>query len=228
MTREEMIEDIKISLGSPVIELENESILGQIVDKAFKEVKRYITETRYVTIPYSRGPIDTSGCNINTIVQIFRTSNPNRVTDFTDIYSLSTINAAYTSTTNVLLSDYFYRTQMHQLKSTITTDLDFTYDKENNKLYVNTFYPTPVKLTLAFIPDFHDVSEVREQYWINLINRLALAFAKINLGRIRGKYELSSSLYKLDADTMLSEGISERDAVRTTLDDNSDLVFPID
>ena len=229
MTREEMIAEIKIDLGAPVIELENESMLGDIVDLSFREVKRYITETYYCTLPYQHGIIDTSGCKINTIVQVFRAKNPSRVLDdLTGIYSVTTLNAAYTSSTNVLLSDYFYRTQLHQLKSTISTDLDFTYDKEEEKLYVNTFYPKPVKLTLAYIPEFEDVSEVREQYWINLIKRLALANAKITLGRIRGKYELSSSLYKLDGSQILSEGIAERDEVRRLLDENSDLVFPID
>lgn len=224
-----MIAEIKINLGAPIVEVEIESMLGDIVDLSFREVKRYITETYYCTLPYQRGVIDTSGCKINTIVQVFRAKNPSRVLDdLTGIYSVTTLNSAYTSSTNVLLSDYFYRTQLHQLKSTITTDLDFTYDKEEEKLYVNTFYPKPIKLTLAYIPEFEDVSEVREQYWINLIKRLALANAKITLGRVRGKYELSSSLYKLDSAQMLSEGIAERDEVRRLLDDNSDLVFPID
>lgn len=229
MTRDEYIADIKLSLGAPIVAVEVEELLGQLVDKAFREVRRYVTETRFITIPYANC-IDLKGCEaeIDTVVQIFRTANPSRVGDFTDIYSLSTLNTANTSQVNLLLSDYLYRTQVNQLKSTITTDLDFTYDKEDKKLYINTFYPRPTKVTLAYIPVFKDVSEIKEGYWVNFIQRLSLAFAKETLGRVRGKYELSSSLYKLDGGQLLQEGISERDAVRQELNENSDIVFPID
>ena len=229
MTREEYIEDIKLSLGAPVIDIEIESTLGLLVDKAFREVKPHITETRFVTVPYdNNSPIDTKPYDISAIVQIFRTSNPSRVADITDVYALSTLNIANSTSSNLLLSDYMYRTQMNQLKSSISTDLDFTFDKEDQKLYINTFYPPPQALTLVYIPEFRDVSEVKEQFWINYIQRLSLAFSKEALGRVRSKYELSRSLYKLDGGDLVSEGITERDAIRQELSDNSDLVFPID
>lgn len=228
MTREEYIEDIQISLGSPVVDIEIESIIGKLVDKAFREVKRYITETRFVTVPYSSRGIDVKSYDIDTVIQILRTENPARTVDFTDIYSLSTVNTGNASSVNLLLSDYLYRTQMTQIKNTISTDLDFTFDKVNNMLYVNAVYPLPQYITLVYVPDFKDVSRVTESYWITYIQRLSLAFVKEALGRVRGKYELSSSLYKLDGPQLLAEGIAERDAIRQELNENSDIVFPID
>lgn len=228
MTREEYIEDIKTTLGAPVVELATESIIGNQVDKAFREISRFITETRFKTVSYSKGPIDTSDLGINSVIQLFRTSNPSRVADISDIYSLSTINTAGTSSVNLLLSDYLYRTQLNQLKSTMSTDLDFTFDKDEQKLYVATFYPIPQALTIVYIPEFRDVSEVTERYWVTLILRLALAFTKEAEGRVRSKYKLSSSLYTLDGDQLVSEGITERDAVRQELSDNNDIAFPMD
>lgn len=228
MTREEYIEDIKISLGAPVVNIEIEEILGKLVDKAFREVRRYVTETHFVTVPYSTTGIDVSKYHIDTVEYIFRTQNPARTTDFTDIYTLSTINTGNSSPVNLLLSDYLYRTQMTQIKNTISTDLDYTYDKAAQKLYINTVYPIPQSLTIVYIPEFKDVSDIKENYWINYVQRLSLAFAKETLGRVRGKYDLSSSLYKLDGSTLLQEGISERDTVRQELNENSDIAFPID
>lgn len=229
MIRDEYIDDVKTSLGAPVVDIELEdNTIGKIVDKAFREVSRYITETRFITIPYSTTGIDVSKYKINSVVQIFRTANPAGNHNLTDVYSLSAMSSSGSSSTNLLLSDYTYRTQMSQLKSTITTDLDFTFDKEDQKLYINTYYPRPQKVTLAYIPEFKDVSEVREQYWVNFILRLALALTKESLGRIRSKYELSSSLYKLDGNQLVAEGIAERDAIRQELNENSDIVFPID
>lgn len=229
MTREEVISYVKKRLGAPVVDTDlTDDQLGGLVDEAFNEVKRYITETRFVTIPYSNR-ISTKDCNINTVTQIFRTRNPSRVSNYlTDIYSISTISNANTSLSNLLLSDYLYRTQVTQLKSTITTDLDFTFDKEAEQLYVSTYFPTPQEITLVYIPEFHDVSEVFEQYWINYITRMSLAYCKEAVGRVRSKYELSSSLYKLDGGNLISEGLSEQDAIRSELNENSDICLPID
>lgn len=228
MTRDEYIEDIKISLGAPVVDVEIESLLGKLVDKAFREVKRFIVDTCFVTLPYSSTGIDVRKYKIESVIQIFRTSNPARTSNITEVYTLSNIGLGNTNQVNLLLSDYLYRTQMTQLKNTISTDLDFTFDKEAQVLYINAVYPKPQYVTLAYSPELKDVSEVKEQYWENYIQRLSLAFAKETLGRVRGKYDLSSSLYKLDGPQLLSEGISERDAVRQELEENSDLAFPID
>lgn len=234
MTREEFVEDVKLSLGYPVVDIElDDSLIGKTVDRAFREVKRYITETRFVTIPYSTTGIDVSKYRINSIIQIFRTQNPAGNNYLTDVFSFgasasSSVQSGSTGLSDLLLSDYTYRTQVNQLKSTIETDLDFTFDKHDQKLYINAYHPRPSKVTLAYIPEFKDVSEVMEQYWINYIQRMALALTKEALGRVRSKYELSSSLYKLDGNQLISEGISERDAIRQELDENSDIVFPID
>lgn len=226
MLREEYIEDVKISLGAPVVDIEVEQIIGKLVDKAFREVSRYIVETKFLTLPYTTNGIDLTKYHVDSIIQIFRTRNPNRVADFSDIYALSSVYNANTTSTNLLMSDYLYRTQLHQLKSSMSTDLDFTYDKPI--LHVATFYPKPDMITIAYIPEFKDVSDVKEQFWINYIQRLALAFTKESLGRVRGKYKLTSSLYTLDGDTLVSEGITERDAIRAELNDLSDVVFPMD
>lgn len=228
MTREEYIEDVKISLGAPIVDIEIEELLGKLVDKAFREVRKYITETRFVTVPYSTQGIDVRKYGIDTIVQVLRTQNSTRAKDLADVYTLSAANIGSNSPSSLLLSDYSARVRVTQVKNTMSTDLDHTYDAETQMLYVNANYPIPSSITLVYVPKFKDVSDVTEDHWISYIQRLSLAFAKESLGRVRGKYDLSSSLYKLDGDQLLSEGIAERDAVRQELKDDSDIVFPMD
>ena len=145
MTREEFVEDVKLSLGYPVVDIElDDSLIGKTVDRAFREVKRYITETRFVTIPYSTTGIDVSKYRINSIIQIFRTQNPAGNNYLTDVFSFgasasSSVQSGSTGLSDLLLSDYTYRTQINQLKSTIETDLDFTFDKHDQKLYINAY-----------------------------------------------------------------------------------------
>jgi len=231
MLREDYIEDIKLSLGAPIVEVEIEDYIGKQVDRAFREISRYIVATRYATIPYARC-IDTSEINnqIDSVVMVLRTTNPTMTTDLEDAFSLSMYSAGGITdgASTGLLNNITTRLQVHQLKSTLRTDMDFTYDSAGHKLYVSAFYPYPSKVTVVYTTKFITVNEVEEQYWVNYIERLALAFCKEALGRIRGKYDLSSSLYKLDGDTLLSEGIAERDAIRAELTENSDVVYPID
>lgn len=230
MTREEYIDDIKISLGAPIVDIEIETILGKLVDKAFREISRYIVKSSYITVPYKRrGGIDLKGMGVDSIIQIFRTANPGMVYDPTDVFSMSALasNNGISAGASIL-NDYGYRTQLNQLKATISTDLDFTYDPDTETLYVNTFFPSPTKLTLVYNPKFKGVEEIKEQYWVNYIQRLSLAFAKETLGQVRGKYELTSSLYKLNGSEIVAQGIQERDQIREELNTNSDLCFPID
>lgn len=228
MTREEYIEDIKISLGAPIVDVEIEEILGKLVDKAFREIRPTIEEIRYETVPYSPTGIDVRQYQIDTIIMVLRTQSPTRISSLTDVFALSALNIGNNSPQGLLLSDYTARLQISQIKNTISTDRDWTYDSADEKLYINMNYPVPPQVTLVYLPKLKDVSDVRDDYWIKYIQRLSLAFAKESLGRVRGKYKLSSSLYDLDGDQLVAEGIAERDAVRQELKEDNDLAFPID
>nr|DAR14974.1 MAG TPA: hypothetical protein [Caudoviricetes sp.] len=46
----------------------------------------------------------------------------------------------------------------------------------------------PEKVTIEYIPRFNDVSEIKSDYWVDNLMRLAIANAKITVGRIRTRY----------------------------------------
>jgi hypothetical protein len=83
-------------------------------------------------------------------------------------------------------------------------------------------------ITIQYIPDYKDVEEITEVFWVDFILKLATAYAKQILGRIRSKYTLNSSTYTLDGATLLSEANTEIQELQTYLRDNVDLAFPID
>ena len=58
--------------------------------------------------------------------------------------------------------------------------------------------------------------------------RLSLAYAKINLGRIRSKYTLNNATYNLDGQQLLAEGAKEVEDLRNYLNQNLDLMLPLD
>ena len=64
MDRQAYIDEIKFTLsGGGILELElSDDALGRVLDKAFREVQRYIDTTKIITIPY-KPCIDFTDCN---------------------------------------------------------------------------------------------------------------------------------------------------------------------
>ena len=97
------------------------------------------------------------------------------------------------------------------------------YGEVEEKLYLYAQYPLPTSITIQYIPEFKDVSEVYTPYWISYLKRLSVAYTKETEGRIRSKYTLNSGTYNLDGNTLLSEAASELQQIRTELNENINL-----
>ena len=53
MELQDYIDEIKLELTGGILELElSDEMIGKIVNKAFREVQRYIDTPEYITIPY--------------------------------------------------------------------------------------------------------------------------------------------------------------------------------
>lgn len=226
MTSTEIKEYILRRLGDPVVDVEVSDLIDDIVNDAFIEVKHYITTTRIITVPFSGSSIDLTDYKVDTVMAIYR---PDRYTNQInpDDVMFSQINLGrrwvsgqpfYYGMAQSMLID--------QLKNTMNKDLDFRYEKP--KLYLSLTKPQPTSITIEYIYNYESVDEVEEVYWTNLIRRLALALTKESLGRARGKYRLQNAPYEMDGDTLLNEANQELSEIRSKLDENSDVMFPLD
>lgn len=61
-----------------------------------------------------------------------------------------------------------------------------------------------------------------------MLIKLAVALAKVTVGRIRSRYTQSNALWTQDGEALLAEGNAELEALRQHMMENSQLVFPID
>lgn len=177
-----------------------------------------------MTVPYST-VIDLTDKKVANVIYIMRghnTSGPGGFQDIMYIYSRQSALNTYT------LTDYARYLLAQQNKSALATDLDFHFDKANEKLYVYAQQALPTTVTLVYTPDYPSVDEITEPFWQDLIRRLALALTKEAIGRVRSKYDLSSSTYKLDGNTLLQEAKAEQEEIRAYLVGNSDMLLPID
>jgi hypothetical protein len=229
MKREQYIQDIILQLGGQgvKIELMENDQISKLLDLSLSELQAYINITKLATLQYAPC-IDLSECAVQTVQQVFRTDSYNDTgsNELLDAIYLSFSALKGWSTDSMSQYRSYLRTQ--QIKNTLKTDLSFRWDEMEKKLYVSANYPMPNRITIQYIPLFKDVEEINSTYWEDKLRRLALAHCKIVLGRIRGKYTLSNAPYTLDADTLLEEGNNELKDIRDQLQNNNDLVLPID
>ena len=234
MTLAEYTDEIMFSLGGigdNSVEIEiGESGIVRCINRAFREVKQYVTTPAYMTLPFGARE-NGIGCTINlkdkdvySVINVMRPDSYNSLSMNTlDVFGL---NLTYSALTN--MDAYANRMLRLQQLNTISNDLDFIWDAHTKELSVTMNPPFTNAITIQYIPDYKDVEEITEVFWMDIILRLATAYAKQAIGRIRSKYTLNSSAYSLDGETLLQEANTEIQEIRTFLTTNDDLVFPID
>ena len=106
---------------------------------------------------------------------------------------------------------------MSQVRNTLSTDFQWRHDVNNNVLYCTHRDPRPATITVRYVPDYQDVSEIVSNTWIDYLVRMSIANMKIALGRARSKYKIESSNVSLDGETLLSEANDELTKIREEL-----------
>lgn len=113
-------------------------------------------------------------------------------------------------------------------QSVAGTNLDFREDKIHNKLYINYTTSIPSYITLEYVPRIQTVEDVVGDYWVDILKRLSLSYAKIAVGRARTRFVQNGALWSDDGATILQEGLSELQALRERLQTNADFLYPVD
>lgn len=214
-----IVQYIECQLGAQVLELElKPEDIKLIVEQAFEEVVHYMTDIYSVTVPYAQC-IDLSKYNIDSVESVWRASD----SILSGIpYMIPAMN--YSNVTGLFdISTYANALQTKRNLSLLSTDMDFVWDKPNNKLFVTANPNIPAYVTVNFKPEYFSVEDIREQHWETQVRKLALGMTKVVLGRIRSKYTSNSAKFQLDGQTLLAEGNAEIQAVRQFLDENKDV-----
>lgn len=251
MVIEDYVKQIKLMLGSPVLEIEIEGKLKDVVKLAFNELKLYIDTPHYDTLKvqvndenmYKSG-YDVSEFHVRAVLFVSRgTISLISANDSSDALLWSplsiTLNQNWNYSYNYgyskspysqlnLLKGYTTSQLYQQLRNSLQQDLDFTFDAYNQKLYLYQQIPNSEQITIVYNKEYMDVDEIKDPFWSNLLFRLSLAYAKQILGRIRGKYRMASAPYELDADTLLSEASEELGEIRQFLTENNNVFIPRD
>ena len=238
MTEQEIIDNIKLELTGGVLTLEiPDETLKKVIDRTLQEIQRYIDTTEIMTVPFSNC-INLNGSPVSSVTKVYRVEG--YVGDTAGGHQQSLMDPMYAQTwmaftnggTMYNLNDYLlnfaaYNTML-QIRNTTSTDMSFKQDHQAGKLYINTGFDKPLAVTIEYVPIFKSVEQIKSDYWLDVIQRLALARTKVILGRIRTRYKANSSLWEQDGETMLAEGQEELKDLQEKLRINSQIIYPID
>lgn len=227
--------EVQLKLTGGILELElNEDTLNKIINASLREIQRYICSTKIITIPFERCIQMNKYDKVSSVSRVYRAS----YIGSTD--SISSTDPMYVAQWQLLggggniqnyqnyMYDYMAWNTMSQIRNTTSTDLIFRYDKSTSNLYINIASNQPDVITVEYVPDYQDVSDITSDYWIDVLVRYSVATAKILVGRIRSRYTQSNALWTNDGAQLLEEGTAELNLLRETMERNSQLVYPID
>ena len=238
MEKKDFIQALKLQLTGGVLNSEiSDETYGQAIDLSLKEINQYYNDTELQTIPAGSSCIDLSKYPlINNVVNVYRTQaagfgGSSDVDSSVDPVYMSQLQM-YNFGSGSYSTDWIYRlgtySTLQQISNTVSTDLSYRHDKNGQKLYVNMPMGTASELTIEYIPKLQDVSQIKSDYWINMLLKLSLAHSKVILGRVRSRYTQSGALWSGDGETILTEGNNELTALREQMRVANDFALPLD
>lgn len=226
MTMAEIVEQVSFTLGLP----SNANVEGIDISRAvliaFRELKRYMKTPVDKTVPY-QPRIDLQAVNIDTVrVLNVRAAYPRIGLQLSSIDSGNVFQvAAAVSTYSAIgqsgklnIDPIMTEAAMAQVRNTLSTDFQWRYDQDNQVVYCAHRDPMPSQVTITYVPNYKDVSEIKSLTWIDYLIRLSEAYAKKALGRTRSKYTVQDTNVSLDGDVLLQEANTELEAIRQELE----------
>lgn len=224
MKLDEYVDEVDFNL--PMLTPADDVDLTKAVLVAFREVKRYIRTSVDKTVPYTtRIDLTKVGIDATQILNVIP-SRPRVGLTLGSIDSGNVFQVAAAvnqqsfigNTSRLNLDPIIAEMAMAQVRNTLSTDFQWRPDMANQVVYCTHKDPRPATVTVTYVPNFKDVSEITDNSWVDYIIRLATARAKVKAGRARSKYRVEGSNVSLDGETLLSEGNAELEQIREELE----------
>lgn len=226
MKMDEIVTQVGFDLGLPTSDNVESQQIEQAVRIAFRELKRYIKNPVDKTVPYSTR-IDLLANDIHTVKVLYVYASQPRIgltmstIDSGNVFQVAAAVNVYSSignTASINIDPIMTEMAMAQVRNTLSTDFQWRYDLDNQVVYCTHRDPRPSTVTIRYVPDYQDVSEIQSNTWIDYLIRLSEAHMKKSLGRARSKYTVEGSNVSLDGTILLDEANAELEQIREELE----------
>lgn len=225
MKMDEIITQVQFDLGLPTSNNVESQNIKQAVLIAFRELKRYIKNPVDKTVPYStRLDLVKLGIETVNVLNVYPARPRIGLTmssiDSGNVFQVAAavnVYSAIGNTTSINIDPIMTEMGMAQVRNTLATDFQWKYDIDNQVIYCAHRDPRPAAVTIQYVPDYKDVSEIKSNVWIDYLIRLSEAHMKKSLGRARSKYTIAGSNVTLDGTILLDEANAELEQIRSEL-----------
>ena len=222
----EIVDQVSFMLGLPT----NDNVEQQQVEKAvliaFRELKRYMKTPVDKTVPYAPR-LDLVKLGIQTVKVLYVQAAYPRIgltlgtIDSGNVFQVAASVNTYSAigqTSSLNIDPIMTEMAMAQVRNTLSTDFQWKYDVDNQVIYCAHRDPRPTQLTIRYVPDYKDVSEIKSNTWLDYLIRMSEANMKKSLGRSRSKYTVEGSNVSLDGEILLQEANAELEKIREELE----------
>ena len=222
----EIVDQVSFLLGLPT----NNNVESQQIEKAvliaFRELKRYMKTPVDKTVPFQTR-IDLKSVEIVTRKVLYVHAAFPRIgltmgsIDSGNVFQVAAAvntTSAIGQTSSLNIDPIITEMAMAQVRNTLSTDFQWRFDLDNQVLYCAHRDPKPAVVTIRYVPDYSDVSEINGQAWIDYLVRMSEAYMKKSLGRSRSKYTIEGSNVTLDGQVLLDEANAELETIRAELE----------
>lgn len=226
MNMSEIVDQVSFMLGLPSNNNVENLDIKRAVMIAFRELKRYMKTPVDKTVPFATR-IDLKKLGIKPVKILYVYASTPRIgltmnsIDSGNVFQVAASVNTYSAigqTSAINIDPIVTEMGMAQVRNTLSTDFQWKHDPDNEVLYVTHRDPRPTQVTIRYVPDYQDVSEIKSPTWIDYLIRLSEANMKKALGRSRSKYTIEGSNVSLDGDVLLQEANAELETIRAELE----------
>jgi len=226
MTMAEVVDQVSFMLGLSASGNVEQIQVEKAVLLAFRELKRYMKTPVDLTVPFStRLDLVKLGINTNRVLRVRpavpRTGLTMSSIDSGNVFQVAAsvnVNGAIGNTSSINIDPIMTEMAMAQVRNTLSTDFQWKHDINNQVVYCTHRDPKPQAVTISYVPDYQDVSEIKNTTWQDYLVRLSEAYMKLSLGRARSKYTVDGSNVSLDGEILLNEANEQFAKIREELD----------
>ena len=226
MTMQEYVQEVSFRLGIPSNENVEDLQPEQAIQIAFRELKRYMKTPVDKTVPFQkRLDLVKLGIKTKKILNVQPAQPRIGLTmssiDSGNVFQVAAAVNTYSAigqTSSLNIDPIMTEMAMAQVRNTLATDFQWRYDVDNQVIYCAHREPMPTQVTITYMPDYKDVSEIQNDTWVNYLLRMSEAHMKKALGRSRSKYKVEGSNVSNDGEILLQEANTELEAIRTELE----------
>ena len=226
MTMDEIVDQVGFLLGLPTNSNSESQQIQKAVLIAFRELKRYISTPTDKTVGYATR-IHLPDVDIQTkkVINVYAAKPRIGLTmssiDSGNVFQVAAsvnVYSAIGNTSSINIDPIMTEMGMAQIRNTLSTDFQWRFDIDKQVVYIAHRDPRPSAVTIQYVPDYKDVSEIKNDAWIDYLVRLSEAYMKKSLGRSRSKYTIEGSNVSLDGTILLEEANAELEQIREELE----------